>query len=66
MSSPAAVLADHLSRRSTTTRADRRAVSGAAARLAARILMSWLRHPSDDWLWAYRFLESVQASARPA
>jgi hypothetical protein len=66
MSSPAAVLADHLSRRSTTTRADRRAVYGAAARPAPRILMSWLRHPSDDWLWAYRFLESVQASARPA
>ena len=57
VTSPAAILADNLSRTSTTTAADRRAVAGAASGPIPRALTDWLNCPFDDWDLPYKLLD---------
>ena len=64
VTSPAAILADNLSRNSTTTEADRRAVEGAATGPIPRALTDWLNSPCDDWDLPLKLLDHAKALAK--
>ena len=56
VTSPGVILADNLSRTSTTTEANRRAVEGATSGPIPRALTDWLNCPNDDWDLPYKLL----------
>lgn len=64
MSTPAAELADALSRKSTTGPAQREAISGSRPHLIPRILTDWLRSPREDWEFAFEILNHVTDTAQ--
>ncbi len=60
MSAKEGVLADHLSRGSTTSRAEKELIRDAETPPNARALENWFKDPSEDWSLAIRILEDVQ------
>jgi hypothetical protein len=60
MSSPSAILADSLTRKSTTSDAVRLAVREAVPRQVPQPLTDWLHNPTEDWELPARLLESVK------
>jgi hypothetical protein len=58
-STEAAALVDNLSRKSTTTSADRERLQGAAISQLKGPLVAWLEKPTEDWSIAKSFLEAV-------
>jgi len=61
VSTPAARLADRLTRKSTTTSADLKAVSGANPFSIPSTLTRWLSFPSEDWSLPHRLLSAVKS-----
>jgi hypothetical protein len=59
-STDAAALADNLTRRSTTTEADKRLLEGAMVSEVGNPLTGWLHNPTEDWGIAVSFLEEVK------
>jgi hypothetical protein len=59
-STEAAALADNLTRKSTTTEADRNLLKGAKVSRVGNPLTSWLEAPEEDWNVAVSFLEEVK------
>jgi len=64
MSTDSAKLADHLSRKATTTKKDLKLISRASHSQAPWPLLSWLNNPSEDWELPNRLLESVKTRVR--
>jgi hypothetical protein len=60
MSNASASLADSLTRRSTTGRAELQAIEGAESGPIPEALSTWLRNPSEDWSLAPQLLQAVQ------
>jgi len=60
MSTASAVLADRLTRQSTTGLAERAAVGNAPVRPIPEDLLTWLRDPFEDWDLPCRLLRAVQ------
>jgi hypothetical protein len=64
MSTDSAKLADHLSRKATTTKKDLKLISRAGHSQAPWPLLSWLNNPSEDWELPNRLLQSVKTRVR--
>lgn len=60
MTTESAVLADHLTRRSTTRRQELAAIGAACQPVIPQPMLDWLEDPSDDWDLANRLLKAVQ------
>jgi hypothetical protein len=61
LSSPAAVLADHLSRQSTTGPSERAATRHALRGRFPALLKDWLREPTESWDFALACLRHVES-----
>lgn len=61
MSTESAKLADHLTRKATTTKRDLQRISRASHYQAPWALLHWLHNPTEDWDLPYQLLHSVQA-----
>ena len=62
MSTPAATLADQLTRDSTTQATQRRAIHEALQPQPPQPLIDWLSNPSEDWSLPLRLLDHVRTS----
>ena len=60
VSTPSAILADALTRSSTTTAAQEEMVGGAPEARIPQELFKWIEDPSEDWTLPVRLLEHVQ------
>jgi hypothetical protein len=60
MSSDLSKLADHLSRKATTSAEDLVEVTHVPMSIPHPILGEWLEHPCEDWDLALRLLEAVK------
>jgi hypothetical protein len=61
MSTPAAILADHLSRGSTTSTRDRDQIRDARTGDIPFFLHAWLRNPAEDWHLPMMCLKHVKS-----
>jgi hypothetical protein len=59
-STPSAILADRLTRASTTTTAEKAVVASVTSLLIPAALMDWLHGPSEDWELPARLLHHVK------
>ena len=60
VSTPAARLTDRLTRKSTTTAADRKAVQDVTCSPVPSALSRWLAYPTEDWSLPNRLLDAVK------
>jgi hypothetical protein len=64
MSTDSAKLADHLSRKATTTKKDLKLISRASHSDIPWPLLSWLNNPFEDWDLPKRLLQTVKNRCR--